>query len=74
MKIAELKQKSPVELAKLLSECRARIDNLRFLLRQKKVKNVKEQARLKKDVARILTLHNIPDLVSKETKSGMTTS
>ena len=56
MKITELKQKSPAELAGLLREHRARMDELAFLVRQKKVKNVKERARLRKDVARIMTL------------------
>lgn len=59
MKMSELRQKSSAELAELLRERRTRIDELRFLLRQKKVKNVKETARLKKDVARILTLQRL---------------
>ena len=58
MKIAELRQKSPDELTRMLADRRARIDDLHFLLRQKKVKDVKETARLKKDIARILTLKN----------------
>lgn len=56
MKIAELRQKSKEELKKLLHEKRQRMDELHFLLRQKKVKNVKETVNIKKDVARILTL------------------
>jgi ribosomal protein L29 len=56
MKITELRQKSAAELVQLLNAHRVRIDELHFLLRQKKVKNVKETASLKKDIARILTL------------------
>lgn len=56
MKIAELRQKSKEELKSLLAEKRMRIDEIIFLLRQKKVKNVKEALGLRKDVARILTV------------------
>ncbi len=56
MKIIELRQKSPEELRALLEEKKNRIDELKFLLRQKKVKNVKEMGTAKKEVARILTL------------------
>ncbi|MBI3442848.1 MAG: 50S ribosomal protein L29 [Candidatus Sungbacteria bacterium] len=60
MKITELRQKSAAELAELLTARQTRIDELLFLYRQKRVKNVKEQAWLKKDVARILTLQRSP--------------
>lgn len=56
MKIIELRKKSEKELEEFLREKRTRIDELHFLLRQKKVKNVKEMAGAKKDIARILTL------------------
>lgn len=56
MKIIELRQKSKTELEELLEEKRARLAELSFLLQQKKVKNVKESAAVKKDIARILTL------------------
>ena len=56
MKINELKQKSKEELTTLFMEKKRRIDELHFLLDQKKVKNVKELANLKKDIARILTI------------------
>ena len=59
MKITELRQKSPTELTELLAEHKTRIDELGFLLRQKKVKNVKEVAARKKDIARILTLQRL---------------
>ncbi|MFY9463197.1 MAG: 50S ribosomal protein L29 [Candidatus Sungiibacteriota bacterium] len=56
MKMNELRQKSQEELAGLLTQRRERIAAVRFLLKQKKVKNVKEAAMLRKDVARILTI------------------
>ena len=56
MKPHELRQKSKEELGILVREKRERVDTLRFLLRQKKVKNVKELSSIKKDIARILTL------------------
>ena len=58
MKITELRQKSKEELVALMREKNARIDELRFLLRQNKVKNVKETAAIKKDIARIMTIIN----------------
>lgn len=56
MKITELRQKSNEELRALLEEKKNRIDELIFLLHQKKAKNVKEMGAVKKEVARILTL------------------
>ena len=58
MKILELRQKSKEDLKALLQGKRSRIDELKFLLQQKKVKNVKETAGIKKDIARILTVLN----------------
>lgn len=56
MRVAELRQKPKEELPGVLRERRARAEELRFLLGQKKVKNVRELAEVKKDIARILTL------------------
>ena len=56
MKISELRQKSKEELQMLLREKRSTRDELEFGIRQRKVKNVKEVAAVKKDIARILTL------------------
>ena len=56
MKITELRQKSKEELNAYLGERRVRLDELGFLVRQNKIKNVKEIASVKKDVARIMTL------------------
>ena len=58
MKITELKQKSKEELMALMHEKKVRIDELHFLLSQNKVKNVKETAAVKKDIARIMTVIN----------------
>ena len=59
MKAHELRQKSPEELKSLLREKQERADTLYLLIRQKKTKNVKELAGIKKDIARILTLQRI---------------
>ena len=56
MKITELRKKTKEELHNLLWGKRTRLNELKFLLAQKKVKNVKESAQIKKDIARILTL------------------
>lgn len=56
MKIAELRQKSQHELYEMLKEKKERVNELSFLLRQKKVKNVKEKKGIKRDIARILTI------------------
>jgi len=56
MKIGELRQKSKPELQKLLTELRERLRQLRFDLAAGKVKNVREIRKIKKEIARILTL------------------
>ena len=56
MKTRELRQKSREELHALLDERRERVDALPGLMREKKVKNVKEQWAAKKDIARIFTI------------------
>lgn len=67
MKTSELRQKSKDELEDLLQEKRARVDELRFILSQKKTKNTKEPSLIKKDIARILTILKSLDMTSKET-------
>lgn len=59
MKIEELKGKSKEELERLLQEKRERLRQLRFDLSQKKLKNVREIRRTKKDIAQILTVMNL---------------
>lgn len=56
MKSSELRQKSKEALYALLEEKKGRLDELRFLLIQKKFKNVKEAAAVRKDIARLKTL------------------
>ena len=56
MKIGELRQRSKSELEKLLEENREKLRALRFELAAGKVKNVREIRKIKKDIARILTL------------------
>lgn len=56
MRTRELRQKSSEELQTIVTEKKTRVDELRFLLHQKKTKNVKELAGVRKDIAKILTL------------------
>jgi len=56
MKIAELRQKAKGELEKILADSRERLRQLRFDLAAGKVKNVREIRKIKKDIARILTI------------------
>jgi len=56
MKIQELRQKNKSELQKLLQDNRERLRQLRFDLAAGKVKNVREIRKIKKEIARILTL------------------
>lgn len=56
MKTAELRKKTKTDLAEILVEKQKRRGELIELLREKKVKNVKELREARKDIARILTL------------------
>ena len=56
MKTTELQQKSKSELQKILSDNREKLRQLRFDLAAGKVKNVREVRKIKKDIARILTV------------------
>jgi len=56
MKISEIKQKPKNELQKLLQDERDNLRQLRFDLSAGKVKNVREIRKIKKDIARILTI------------------
>lgn len=55
----DIRQKSKEELENLLREKRGRLDEMSFLRHQKKLKDVKEFSRVKKDIARILTVIRI---------------
>lgn len=56
MEITELKQKSKKEFQKILNDSQKRLRQLRFDLAAGKVKNVREIRKIKKQIARILTL------------------
>ena len=56
MNIQELRQKNEAELKKILEDNRKKLSQLRFDLEAGKVKNVREIRKIKKDIARILTL------------------
>ena len=56
MKIDDLKNKSKEELNHSLSEFRAKILKLNFDLADNKVKDYSQFRKVKKDIARILTL------------------
>lgn len=55
MKSNELKKLSDKELAKLLNEKQQAVRQFRFDITGSKIKNLKEGANKRKDVARILT-------------------
>ena len=56
MKIAELRQKSKIELQKILEDNQKKLRQLRFDLFAGKVKNVRAIRKIKKQIARVLTL------------------
>jgi len=56
MKTLELAQKSKSELQKLWQENKERLRQLSFDLVSGKVKNVREIRKIRKDIARILTI------------------
>jgi len=56
MKTDEFRQKTKEELKKSLKDGQERLRQLRFDLSAGKVKNVREIRKIKKDIARILTL------------------
>jgi ribosomal protein L29 len=56
MKAFDLRKQTPDALTSLLQEKRLRVEELRLLSAQKKIKNVKELGLVRKDIARILTL------------------
>jgi len=60
VKINELRQKSKEELEKSLQDSREKLRQLRFDLSAGKVKNVREIRRIKKEIARILTILKQP--------------
>jgi len=57
MKIAEIRKKSKIELNDMLQSLRSKLRALRFDLASGKIKNVREIRKIKKDIARILTIY-----------------
>jgi len=58
MKASELRQKTEKELQRLLTEKRDKLRELRFDLVSGKVKNVGEIRKIRRNIARILTIIN----------------
>lgn len=56
MKASELRNKSATELEKDLVDLRGKLGTAAIEYRTKEVKNVKQIAAIKKDIARILTI------------------
>ena len=56
MKVKEIRQKSDKELQKLLLTLRDKLRDLRFKIASKQLKNYKEMGKIKRDVAKILTV------------------
>jgi ribosomal protein L29 len=55
MKIAELREKTDVELDRLLAENRDKVRDLRFKVAARQISDVRDIREAKKNVARILT-------------------
>ena len=58
MKLKEIRVKTSEELEKLLKVNREKFRNLKFKDANKQIKNVREIRRIKKEIARILTVHS----------------
>jgi len=56
MKIKDLREKSEVELDRLLVECRNKLRDLRFRIAAKQLGNVREVRETRRTIAQILTL------------------
>jgi len=58
MKSNELNNKSKEELSNLLTELKAKLLKLNFDMADNKVKDVSQKRKIKKDIARVLTILN----------------
>lgn len=58
MKYADIQSKSQVELNELLKEFKIKLGKLKFESAEKAVKDSSQFSKLKKDIARVLTLLN----------------
>lgn len=56
MKINDLREKNGEELKKMLREAREKLRDFNFKVMQKQLKNVREIRKIKKAIARMLTL------------------
>ncbi|KPJ57313.1 hypothetical protein AMJ49_01790 [Parcubacteria bacterium DG_74_2] len=56
MRASEIKKKKKEELERILKEKKVRLQKLRFDLSAGKLKNVREIRKIKKEIARILTI------------------
>ena len=68
MKAQELRSKNKEELERLLQENRAELCQVRFDIKSNQTKDNQAQKRLKKDIARILTILNTALEKAKESK------
>jgi len=59
MKAQELQSKKPEELKRLLQEKRIDLCKARFDIKSNQVKDNQQQGKLRKDIARILTILNV---------------
>ncbi|MDP4001046.1 MAG: 50S ribosomal protein L29 [bacterium] len=66
MNMKEIQALKPEDRVKRLQALREQVRDLRFKIRSKEVKNNHQLKAIKKDIARMLTLHNNP--VSGESK------
>ena len=58
MKPEEIRKKSEKDLKKLLKKKKEKLKEVKFNLSSGRVKNTKEAKKIKKDIARILTILN----------------
>ncbi|MEA3249182.1 MAG: 50S ribosomal protein L29 [Patescibacteria group bacterium] len=61
MKIKELREKSDVELERMLAEFRSKLQDQRFAVAGRRLKRVREMREIKKGIAQILTLQKERD-------------
>ena len=56
MKAKELREKSKEELEGILNDLKKKLQKLRFDLAEKRLKNVREIRKTKREIARVLTI------------------
>ena len=70
MDIKELRDKTPVELQRLLAEARNRLRDLRFKVAAKQLTDVREIRETRKVIAQILTLLGQEKLIEEDGKKA----